>query len=311
MISVHSPSKRRYTESVLGSDDSLEQWRRRSDDATSSDNDDTQETKRPANKDPLANESGTEDIFAEESVSQSGMNIAETGGNYVAHSSEDESEGKAIDLHFCMLKGTKLTVLSLQLYSGPQQHDLQGTLKRMERKMDKILDVLMTQKRASNEFQKKVTHELATMAQKQTVLDAKYVAYLKYHILSWMTHRLFPLRFLNKVEGLVDKHMPINSDDSMKLIFGDHRLWPSVILRLQNRFNVSYEGKYDSSAIRNNIFGREYFLSRTLTDVKRSSGKDVSFNLPNVPFRITLQRMFLITGTVYARVPPTHATLHL
>ena len=78
------------------------------------------------------------------------------------------------------------------------------------------------------------------------------------------------------MEGLVEKHMPISSDDSMKMIFGDQRLWASVIVRLQHRFNSNYNGKYDSSAIRNTIFTREYFLSRTLTDVNRSSGKDVS-----------------------------------
>ena len=92
-----------------------------------------------------------------------------------------------------MLKGTKLTVSSFKLFPGSQQHDLHGTLKRIERKMDKIVDVLMAQKRASDEFQRKVTHELRTQATKQTVLDAKYVSYLKYHILSLRLHIFFPL----------------------------------------------------------------------------------------------------------------------
>ena len=78
------------------------------------------------------------------------------------------------------------------------------------------------------------------------------------------------------METLVDGHMPVNSDDSMKIIFGDQRLWPSVIVRLQKCFPVGTKSKYDIMVVRNNIFSKEYILSRTLTDQKRRRGKDVS-----------------------------------
>ena len=87
---------------------------------------------------------------------------------------------------------------------------------------------------------------------------------------------LYPPRFLNKVETLVETHLPVKSDLSMKLIFGDQRLWPSVVARLLKVFPPGNKHKYDMMVIRKNILHNDYVKSRTLTEQGRRRGKSVS-----------------------------------
>ena len=88
-------------------------------------------------------------------------------------------------------------------------------------------------------------------------------------------------RFLNKVETFVDDNMPVKSDTAMKSIFGDQRVWPCVVARLQKSFPPGATNKYDMMVIRNNLFDSAYVKKRTLTDQKRRRGEDVSISLYN------------------------------
>ena len=78
------------------------------------------------------------------------------------------------------------------------------------------------------------------------------------------------------METLIEKNLPVKSDLEMKLVFGDQRLWPSVVARLQQVFPPGNKHKYDMMVIRKNIFHDDYVKSRTLTDQGRRRGKNVS-----------------------------------
>ena len=160
----------------------------------------------------------------------------------------------------------------------------QDDKKRLEAKMDliikgnaKILQILLTERKAVNERHNKIHHTLVGVRQNQKVLDAKWVKHLKFKILSSAFNPPLPFRYLGKMEKLVNENMPISSDDSMKLIFGDQRVWPSAIAWLQTNCPEDQNGPgYEMFHIRELIFDKAYCTKRVLSAVGRRRGEDVS-----------------------------------